>query len=362
MLIPGPYAPAGPAVRAARAGRNMVRMLCGLLFLGLFSVSGCLDSREFPGVVAEVNDVPIYFSELDAQRNILFSGLTNEGLPPPDNILQEQYRYALRQIIVQELARQYIEAMKIPVDANRLVSNEVFVQSDYPTGSFRDMLLQSGLSPTMWHSMMTRSLYLSTLAETVLRPMISITAAEVEHFYAENKGDFALPEQWHFMQITGEDKAVVERARDIFLQTSNATLAQQTLDVSMRDIRMDKERLPEEAIALLSSLAPYNPSKIIRLDSDYRIYVMLEKLPPTLLDAAETYKRVERRLVEEKMFTLLNDWADNQIGSSKIRIARQLQAGTVFQPPVPVKRPPRSNATLLPVEDDLPGEAEEPAT
>ena len=333
--------------------RAVRRMLCGILCAGIVLLSGCFESRELSGVVAEVNGVPIYFNALDAQRNILFSGLSREGVPPPDHVLQEQYRYALRQLVIQELARQYMGKHKIPVDTNRLVSSEVAVQSDYPDSSFREALVQSGLSPAMWHGMMTRNLYLATFAETVLRPKISITAAEVEKLYTDNKADFSLPEQWHFMQITGENKEVVEKARDVFLQTRNATQVQQTFGVRMRDIRMDKERLPIEAVERLANLAPHASSPVVRLESDFRTYVMLEKLPPTMLDAAEIYKRVEARLVEEKVHILLSEWVEEQLLSAKIRIAGQLQAETVFPLPQQTKKAPQGNATLPRSSDDV---------
>lgn len=287
--------------------------------------SACSSQPADKGVMAEVNGENIFFSEVDALRNILFTGLAEDGTPPDDEALKEQYSYALTQLIQQELVRQYLVRKKINIDESLVVKEELAIQTDHHASeNFKNALLESGISPTIWHDMMLRRQHLLTFVSEVLRPQVRISSEEVENYYNKHKDSFTVPEQWHFMQISGKDKDEVLAARDSFIESQNASSISLYRDILLRDVSMGRERLPEETSKILEKQKILEKGDVIKHSEGYVSYVLLEKIPSSTMGAAETYKRVEQILLEDKVQEKLSAWINKEYGKAKIRISTYL--------------------------------------
>ena len=299
-------------------------LLC-LLFL-----PGCEAPAPMPGIVASVNGQGISYREVETRRINQFSGRSPDAKPLSETDLQAQYRYVVNQIIEELVICQYMESKNFSLEPGLLDAEEKLVRDDYPENAFELMLAEEGVNLAEWRESLRRQLVVRQFLTQVLRPEITITADEVQQYFAAHSADFIIPEQWHFMQITGLDKKSVENARNSFVATRNATAAQKEFLVSIHDIRMGKDRLPEDLSKELAALGLWKGSPVKSADGVFRSLVLIEKTPASMLEAAEMAKRVEQALAEEKMRALYAAWVRKRIARAEIRIAPALLADRAF--------------------------------
>ena len=297
--------------------------LCLFLFC-LFFLPGCRDSASMPGIIASVNGQGISYREVEARRIDRFSGHSPEGKNWSEAALQAQYRYVVNQIIEELVICQYMESKKLFLEPGLLDAEEKRIRDDYPENSFEQMLVEEGVSLNDWREGLRRRLVIRQFLTQVLRPEITITADEVQQYFTEHSSDFIIPEQWHFMQIVGPDKKTVENARNSFIATRNATAVQKEFLVSIHDIRMGEDRLPEDLSKELAPLGPWKGSPVKAVDDDFRTVVLMDKTPASMLEAAEMAKRVEQALAEDKMRDLYAAWVSKRVANADIRLAPAL--------------------------------------
>ncbi len=311
-----------------------------LTLLCLFSFAACVESSIMPGDVASVNGQGISFREVEARRASLFAHRSpgSEG-QLDDATLQTQYRYIVAEIIREFLISQFMRDKGLAVAPELVEAEEQRIRNDYPEGAFEEMLLEEGISLDLWRENIRRRLEMERFLTQVLRPEISITSDEVQQYYHEHSADFIIPEQWHFMQITGLEKKDVERAQVAFIAGKNATAVQKGFLVTIHDIRMGKDLLPEDVNRELAGLGLWQGSKIKSHEGLFRTFVLMEKAPATMLDAATMSVRVEQALAEEKMRDAYAAWMKKRIAKADIQIAPALAE------PLPVKEssPPHSS-------------------
>lgn len=292
-----------------------------ILVLVTSGLAACNEEPIAPGVVASVDDSHIFFRELEARRAAFFSGFSANSQGINDKILQEQYRYALGRIIAEEIIWQYMESKGQQLTREELAEEEQKIRSDYPEGAFENMIMEDAVTLEFWRKGISRRLMADKFAMMVLRPEISITAEEVQQYYQKHKGDFIIPEQWHFMQIQGSDKKEVEQAREHLSQGKNPTATQKEFLVTIHDICMSVDMLPQDQIAELAQLEPWMSSKIKKINDDFRTLVLVENIPSTMLDAAEVSKRVEQALLEEKSTHVYSAWLQKRLEKTKVQVA-----------------------------------------
>lgn len=316
----------------------------GLFLLLTISFSFvCTAHAAFPGEVASVNGQGISFRELESRRALLFAGTSPKAPILDDSTLQVQYRYVLGKLIEEAVICQYMESKGLALEDGAVEAEERRIRGDYPEASFDEMLSEQGLSLESWRAGIYRRLLIDQFVLQVLRPEISIAADEVEQYYREHSDAFVIPEQWHFLQIAGPDKKDVELARDSLIAGTDPTAAQKEFLVTIHDIRMGADLLPEELLAILAPLQRNQASKAQKWEGEFRVFVLLGKTPAGTVDAAEISKRVEQALSEEKMRAIYAAWMEKRLGKANIRIA------AVFAEPVPLQTPaPSANAHDMP--------------
>jgi hypothetical protein len=301
--------------------------------LGLF-LSACREQNVATGTAATVNGEPITFRNLEARRSILFSGRSPRAAGFDDVTLQRQYRYVLKQMIEELVISQYMKSKGMALEAGQVEAEEKRIRDDYPPGAFEAMLLELAVDEGRWREGINRRLMMEQFITQVLRPEISITADEVQQYYRGHSADFVIPEQWHFMQIVGTDKREVEKAGNNLVLGKIATAAQKEYLVTIHDINMGADMLPKELLDDLSVLRPWQASQARTVDDAFRLFVLVEKTPSSMLDAAEMSKRVEQALADEKVRTVYAEWMQKRMRKADIRIAPTLTA------PLPLESAP----------------------
>jgi hypothetical protein len=294
-----------------------------LLFLPLclLSLCSCRNSPPKPGIVASVNGQAISYREVETRRINQFAGRSSEARNRSEAELQAQYRHIVNQIIEELLICQYMEKKKFVPEPGLLDMEEKLIRNDYPEEVFEQMLMEEGLLLDEWRESLRRRLMIRQFLAQVLRPEVTITADEVHQYFTAHSDDFFVPEQWHFIQITGLDKKTVENARNSFIANKNATAVQKKFLISVHDVHMGKDRLPDDLYKEIAPLEIWKGSPVKAVEEGFRTVVLIEKKSGAMLDATEMAKRVEQALLEDKLRTLYASWMEQHRMQAKILLA-----------------------------------------
>lgn len=309
---------------------NLARRLAPLLALCIL-MTGCLEKSFAPGTVAEVDGRSISFNELEAARASLFSGQSSAAAPYDDAALHGQYRYVLWRLIEESLVRRFMEKKGIPLEEGLLESEEARIRADYPEGAFEQALTERGILLQDWRQALQRTLMLEQFMNQVLRPQISISTDEAQSYFTAHSKEFLIPEQWHFLRVSGAEQQAVDKAAKRLLSGEDPELVNKELPVTIHDVHMAADLLPENIRKALAPLLPVSASKTVKDDAQFSALVLLEKIPSAMLDPTEISRRVEKVLSEEKMRAIYSAWIGKQMTKAKIRIAPPL-AGDYVAP------------------------------
>jgi hypothetical protein len=311
---------------SAGSGKSAPRLAFGLAILCLALAVSCREKSPFPGEVATVDGQSISFQDMESARSQLFSGVLPEAGERDDAVLRSQYRYVLGRLIEELVVCGYMKQNGLDIEPGALEAEERRIREDYPDGIFEDTLVAEGISPERWRQGLYRRLLVEQFMAQVLRPGISISSDEVQVYYRAHSDEFIIPEQWHFLQLLGQEKKPVEEALKSLADGRPAPEVQKEFPVSINDISMGVDLLPDDIIASLRRL-PAGARTPVKADGkEFRAYLLLDKKAASVLDPAETSRRVEQVLAEEKMRLVYAAWMRNQLSKSVIRISPELDA------------------------------------
>ena len=299
-------------------------LLCLMSFGLSWLLGGCGEADVTPGWVATVNGEGISFQEAEAKRISLFSRRTPESALPDEETLQKQYQYVISSLVEERIICQFMQKKGFRLDPALLEREEFETRKDYPEGTFARVFLEEGISQDIWRGGVRRRLIVEQFIRQELRPEINISAEEVEKYIAEHSKDFIIPEQWHFLQITGLDQKESEKAQAAVLESKDATAAQKEFLVSINDISIARDQLPDEVQKALEGLSPWQGSATAEHDEQFRNFILVEVVPERLLDPASISKRVEQVLIEKKLKGIYAEWLNKNLGDYKISLAPAL--------------------------------------
>ena len=297
----------------------MSRLITFALLLAILC-TGCKENKVMPTEVARVNGEWILFADLEDRRTTL-TGYFADSLDTVNVPLAHwQYRRALQQMIVETLVAQYMSTKKILLPEDAVSNFEKVVRQDYGQQDFDMVILEQGISLEQWRSRVRSMLLVDLFKAEVLRPQIRISAEEVEAYYNANKEDFIFSEQWRFLQVSSLSKDVVELASKELMQSKNPISVKGKFNVSIREINIEKERLPEGLLGVMEKLVPWQASSVQIDNNEYMSFILLEKQAPVTLDLIATYDRVEQMLAEGKMEEVFATWVSEVVKKSDIFI------------------------------------------
>lgn len=323
--------------------------------------SGCSNPAGLPGEVASVNGQSIFFNDLEERRGELFAARSPYTPPPADPVLLEQYRYVLRHLVEEALVLQYMEKKSAGPTPEALEEEESRIRGDYPDGEFDNVLVEQGISLEQWRERLRIRLAIQLFSAEVLRPDVVITTEEVEQYYREHVEDFMLPEQRHFLQISGKNSKQVAEAGKRLSAGEDPVAVQKEFLVVIHNVRTGTDVLPEDIRKILDEMSPMQLSKAVKdEEGEYRSFLLLEKTPAASLGAADIFARVETALLEEKIPGVYSQWLARRLEKADIRISPFLvyecvggdgeEAGVLFPGPA------QANGTLPAAPEEFPAE------
>ena len=328
-MVPSPslltHALPTPIRRHSRSPHAGVRAVLPLLCAALLALllAGCGEDPLPEGVVATVNDKPIMLRTLEAVHDM--NSMSWSGHAPSVEQLQAQYGGVLSDLIVQELVAQVLSRENIAVTDAEVAEAEAEVRADYPAGEFEKSLVEEYIDLDLWRSMLRSRIAMQKFMRQVLRPTISIPLEEVEAYYAAHKQDYRLPRRVQFLVVAGPDKAAVDKARAMALngaRPADVEAAQPT--VTVREVKMRRDRLPALWSKELAGLAPRQASAVKQGEWGYQSFLLVGEIPEKQLELSHAYPLVERVLLERKMDEAYARWIEAELRTARIRVSAHL--------------------------------------
>ncbi|MBZ2171670.1 peptidylprolyl isomerase [Nitratidesulfovibrio sp. SRB-5] len=302
-------------------GARAILPLCAVLLVLL--LSGCGQDPLPEGVVATVNERPIMLRTLEAVHDM--NSMSWSGHAPSVEQLQAQYGAVLSDLIVQELVAQALERENIAVSDAEVAEAEAEVRGDYPAGEFEKSLVEEYIDLDLWRSRLRARIAMQKFMRLILRPTISIPLEEVETYYAAHRQDYRLPRRVQFLVVAGPDKAAVDKARALSLggaKPADVEAAQPS--VTVREVKMRRDRLPALWSKELAGLAPRQASAVKQGEWGYQSFLLVGEIAEKQLELSHAYPLVERVLLERKMDEAYARWMEAELRTARIRVSAHL--------------------------------------
>ncbi|MCG8529347.1 MAG: peptidylprolyl isomerase [Desulfovibrionales bacterium] len=292
-----------------------------LFFFLVFAVVGCTQLPEEKGVVARVNGDPIYLKDMEARYDLNNIGWVSAGAPTVETMSAE-YGSVLSELIVYKLVGIALASEGLAVTDAEVQEEEQAIRADYPEGLFERTLTEEYIDIAVWRQFLQRHLELRLFLNDVLRPKISLNYQEVEAYYKENLSEFYLPERLHVLRVAGADKNEVLRVTGMLEKAEpwSKAVPDASSSVTVREMKLKKDRLPVQWAAALQKLKPKDSSNISSTAYGFEQLILLDILPEKLLGPSQAYSVIERILLERKLNDAFSDWVAKEVSQAKVEV------------------------------------------
>lgn len=304
--------------------------LCCLLF------SACSEKPLPQGTVARVNNRIITLSMLEARHDFDFIINSGNRMPTPEE-LQEQYAESLSGLIIQALVDQYLEKNKLSVTPEEVAAEEEKIRADYSPGDFEKVLVEDYVDLDMWREFLRQDLAKRKLNRKVLRPVIKVTAEEMERYYNENAEKFNKPARLSILVVDSTDKKKLEDLRKEYLASKDFRVFEGKEGVMTHTITPQPDHLPKDLMDVLKKLSPGDATAVAEPDEAfpynvYQLMIFKESIPAKNSTLPEAYPQVEQALVEQKVEKVFGEWLERELKHSKIEVAHVLAEAITLGP------------------------------
>jgi len=302
----------------------MLRKIFTLLIIVAFA--GCSGNSDDIGIVARVNDAPIYLTQLEFQHDQFQADSVGTYVPSVEK-LRNEYGDILADLIVQELVVQDLVRRDMAVTDEEVQKAEEVVRADYPEGAFEQVLVEEYIDLKSWRRQLKYYLAQKKLFQHVLRAQIKIDYKEAEAYYREHISDFYLPESMRILVVRGPSRELVVRAVEKFSQDQNQmNLATAFGEVETREVVVREGRLSAAWRSALEGLKPGQSSDVLTDRLGFEALVLLERSEAKVLAPAQAYPLVEEALLESKLRDAFDVWLSENLATAKITVSEHLLA------------------------------------
>jgi len=281
-----------------------------------------LEAKEI--VAAEVNDQPIYLSDLTRQMNMLTGGRINRQDRTSYIMIREQ---VLNSLINEELLHQSGMKAKLEPTDEELNTEMGKVKSKQTPDQFQQALKAFGLTEEKLLLLIKRNLTIRNFIEKQIQPLAKpVTDKDVSDYYEANKDKYVEPEQARARHILvkvspdakDEQKAAAkEKIQGILEKAKNggdfAELAKENSDCPSSQQGGDlgfftRGQMVKSFEDATFALQPGGISDIVETEFGYHIIKLEEKKPGKQLTLEEVKSKIEGALSEKEMDQALGDW------------------------------------------------------
>ena len=302
----------------------MTKFRITVIFLLLAALGGCSGDSNDMGIVARVNDSPIYLTQLEFQHDQFQADTVGAYVPSVDK-LRSEYGDILADLIVQELVVQELKRRDMAVTDEELKAAEEAVRADYPEGAFEQVLVEEYIDLKSWRRQLRYHLAQKKFYQLVLRPQIKIDYKEAEKYYRDHISDYYLPESLRILVVRGPSRELVEKAVEKYLQDRDQmNLTTAFGEVETREVMVREGRMSAAWRNAVSGLEPGQSSSVLADKFGFEALVLLERSDAKVLEPAQAYPLVEEALLENKLHDAFDRWLAETLVTAKIFVSEHL--------------------------------------
>jgi parvulin-like peptidyl-prolyl isomerase len=283
-------------------------------------IPACGAEEVNPGEVALVNGKARTVKQLQAAHDAQVLGADTPGRAV--DALRKEYGSVLSELVIQELVAQELEKRNLQVTGEELAKAEQELRQDFPPGGFERMLLEESIDVDLWRDFLRKRLGMYKFNSNMLRSQVAIDAGEVDDYYRTHEEDFKVPERLNFIQFSSLIKDQVVAACEQFHREQDPAAIQERFhNMNIRMVIMREDRLAPDIVKAMTGLQPLEASTPLEINGEYVAMVLLAKEKARLLSREEIYSRIEALLLEDKMQTAFEDWLQQKIAKSTIKVS-----------------------------------------
>lgn len=174
-------------------------------------------NAEDAGYVAVVDGVKISRQDLDRKLDMMKARYSSQGMPIKGERLAQLRETILDNLIEKQLLYQESQAKGIKVDSEKIQSEIDQLKGQFENeDAFRKKLASMNYSEETLRKEMRENMAIRALIDQEVASKVSVTDADVESYYQENKKEFEVPEKVHARHIliqAGPDASEKKKAK-----------------------------------------------------------------------------------------------------------------------------------------------------
>ncbi|MBS3754737.1 MAG: peptidylprolyl isomerase [Desulfobacterales bacterium] len=298
---------------------------------GLAEKAGGSDKNaEDAGYVAVVDGVEISRQDLDRKLDMMKARYSSQGMPIKGERLAQLRETILDNLIEKQLLYQESQEVGIEVDSEKIQSEIDQLKGQFENEeAFEKKIASMNYSEETLSKEIRENMAIRALIDQEVASKVSVTDADVQSYYKENKQEFEVPEKVHARHIlieAGPDASGKEKARaeekirevqekleagaefsELARQHSEGPSSEKGGDLGSFSRGQMVENFDKAAFAL----APGEVSDIVETRFGYHLIKVEDKTPSSMESLDEVKASIREKLQREKVMQELEPYIES---------------------------------------------------
>lgn len=279
------------------------RLLWAPALLAAVSCSQQVRPAADPDIVATVNGEAITRQKFEQELAREAQPMEGDAPRTPEQI--EPFKQTLLDTMIHRLLLlQAARGAGITVTSEEVDRRVLALASEYPAGSFEDVLAKNQTSRTEFSRRTREQLTIEKLFNEQVFARVAATEEQIRKTYDEHADDFTDPEQVHALQIVVKGLDEAKKVQGLLYQGKKFQDLARRYSLSP-DAKVGGDlgffargQMPPAFDDVVFRLAPGQVSDVVSTDYGYHLFKVLEKKPAKKRDLNEVREKVEAKVLE----------------------------------------------------------------
>ncbi len=296
-----------------------------LLCLAAVACSPQQTPKQDPNVVVTVNGevVPKAEFELELGRE----SQAMEGIASHTREQIEPYKQTLLATMIERLVLlQTARAAQVTVTPEEVDRRMLALASEYPAGTFDDVLAQTHTSRSELMRKTREQLIIEKLFQEQVFARVAVTEDQIRRYFDEHADEYAEPEQVHAQQIVVKGLDEAKKVQQLLWQGKKfGDLARRySLSPDAKvggDLGFFKRgEMPPVFDEVVFKMSPNQVSEVVSTDYGFHLFKLIEKKPARKRELAEVRAQVEQKLVERLRGERQREYVANLRAKANVKV------------------------------------------
>ncbi len=279
------------------------RLLWAPALLSALACSPQVRPQTDSNIVATVNGEAITRQKFEQELAREAQPMEGDAAHAPEQI--EPFKQTLLDTMIQRLLLlQAARTTGIVVTSEEVDRRVLALASEYPAGSFEDVLAKNQTSRTEFSRRTREQLTIEKLFNEQVFARVAATEDQIRKTYDEHADDFTEPEQVHALQLVVKGLDDAKKVQGLLYQGKKFQDLARRYSLSPDakvggDLGFFKRgEMPPAFDEVVFRLAPGQVSDVVSSDYGYHLFKVLEKRAPKKRDLNEVRAKVEAQVLE----------------------------------------------------------------